>query len=44
MGVDVIWILFFFKLLMKDFGYDISDYCDIDFIFGNFVDFDDLIV
>lgn len=41
-GVDVIWILFFFKFLMKDFGYDVSDYCDVDLMFGMLVDFDEL--
>lgn len=39
-GVDVIWILLFFILLMKDFGYDVLDYCDVDLMFGILVDFD----
>ena len=30
LGVDAIWISPFFKSPMKDFGYDISDYRDID--------------
>lgn len=41
--VDAIWISPFFKSPMKDFGYDISDYRDIDPIFGNLNDFDELI-
>lgn len=40
LGVDAIWISPFFKSPMKDFGYDISDYRDIDPIFGNMADFD----
>jgi len=43
LGVDAIWISPFFKSPMKDFGYDISDYRDIDPIFGNLADFDQLI-
>ncbi len=43
LGVDAIWISPFFKSPMKDFGYDISDYRDIDPIFGTLADFDQLI-
>ncbi|WP_289106623.1 alpha-glucosidase family protein [uncultured Pseudoalteromonas sp.] len=43
LGVDAIWISPFFKSPMKDFGYDISDYRDIDPIFGDLNDFDELI-
>lgn len=42
LGVDAIWISPFFKSPMKDFGYDISDYRDIDPIFGNMDDFKSL--
>jgi alpha-glucosidase len=34
LGVDGIWLSPFFKSPMKDFGYDISDYCDVDPMFG----------
>jgi alpha-glucosidase len=44
LGVDAIWISPFFKSPMKDFGYDISDYRDIDPLFGNLADFDELVV
>jgi len=43
LGVDAIWVSPFFKSPMKDFGYDISDYRDIDPLFGNLGDFDNLI-
>ncbi len=43
LGVDAIWISPFFKSPMKDFGYDISDYRDIDPMFGTLSDFDDVI-
>ena len=43
LGVDAIWVSPFFKSPMKDFGYDISDYRDIDPIFGTIKDFDELI-
>ena len=43
LNVDAIWISPFFKSPMKDFGYDISDYRDIDPIFGTLDDFDHLI-
>lgn len=43
LGVDAVWVSPFFKSPMKDFGYDISDYRDIDPIFGNIDDFDELI-
>jgi alpha-glucosidase len=43
LGVDIVWISPFFKSPMKDFGYDVSDYCDVDPLFGNLADFDALI-
>lgn len=43
LGVDAVWISPFFKSPMKDFGYDVSDYNDIDPIFGNLDDFDKMI-
>ncbi|NTV91412.1 MAG: alpha-glucosidase [Clostridiales bacterium] len=39
LGVDGIWISPFFRSPMKDFGYDISDYREIDPIFGTLDDF-----
>ncbi|MXP47424.1 DUF3459 domain-containing protein [Altererythrobacter luteolus] len=43
LGVDATWISPFFKSPMRDFGYDVSDYCDVDPIFGTLEDFDALI-
>ena len=43
LGVDAIWISPFFKSPMVDFGYDVSDYRDVDPIFGNLADFDQVI-
>lgn len=43
LGVDGIWISPFFTSPMKDFGYDVADYCDIDPMFGTLNDFDELI-
>ncbi|MCM5557467.1 alpha-amylase family glycosyl hydrolase [Pleomorphomonas sp. JP5] len=43
LGVDAIWISPFFTSPMKDFGYDISDYCDVDPLFGQLADFDALL-
>jgi alpha-glucosidase len=43
LGVDAIWISPIFRSPMADFGYDISDYVDIDPIFGNMGDFERLV-
>lgn len=43
LGVDAIWLSPFFPSPMKDFGYDVSDYCDVDPIFGTLADFDALV-
>jgi len=43
LGADAIWISPFFTSPMRDFGYDVSDYENVDAIFGTLVDFDTLI-
>lgn len=43
LGVDAIWISPFFTSPMKDFGYDVSDYTNVDPMFGTLADFDHLV-
>ncbi|HEY8872862.1 MAG TPA: alpha-amylase family glycosyl hydrolase [Stellaceae bacterium] len=43
LGVDAIWIAPFFVSPMQDFGYDVSDYCAVDPVFGTLGDFDRLV-
>ena len=40
--VDAIWLSPIFKSPMNDMGYDVSDYFDIDPLFGNMDDFEEL--
>ncbi len=39
LGVDAMWLSPFYRSPMADFGYDISDYTDVDPIFGTLADF-----
>ena len=43
LGVDAIWISPFFTSPMKDFGYDVADFCGIDPMFGTMQDFENLL-
>lgn len=43
LGVDGIWLSPFFTSPMRDFGYDVADYCNVDPVFGALADFDRLI-
>jgi alpha-glucosidase len=43
LGVEAIWLSPFFRSPMKDFGYDVSDYRDVDPMFGTLDDFDRLV-
>ncbi|MCL6706908.1 alpha-glucosidase family protein [Pseudomonas sp. R2.Fl] len=40
LGVDAIWLSPFFTSPMADMGYDVSDYCGVDPMFGTLADFD----
>ncbi|MCB2107083.1 MAG: DUF3459 domain-containing protein [Rhodobacteraceae bacterium] len=42
LGVDAVWISPVYPSPMADFGYDVSDYCNIDPLFGTMADFDAL--
>ena len=43
LGVDAVWFSPFFTSPMADFGYDVSNYVDVDPTFGTLADFDELI-
>ncbi len=43
LGVDALWISPFFPSPMKDFGYDVADYTDVDPLFGDLATFDRLL-
>lgn len=43
LGVDVLWSSPIYKSPQADMGYDISDYKDIDPLYGNLADVDNLI-
>jgi alpha-glucosidase len=43
LGVDALWLGPFFKSPQVDHGYDVSDYRDVDPLFGTLADFDDLL-
>ncbi len=43
LGVDALWLSPVFRSPMVDHGYDVSDYCDVDPLFGSLEDLDELI-
>jgi len=43
LGVDAVWISPIYRSPMADAGYDISDYCDVDPVFGTLADIDAVI-
>jgi alpha-glucosidase len=43
LGMQAVWLSPIFPSPMADFGYDVSDYCDIDPLFGTLADLDELI-
>jgi alpha-glucosidase len=43
LGFDAIWLSPIYPSPDKDFGYDISEYCDVDPRYGTLADFDNLV-
>ncbi|RKN43516.1 glycoside hydrolase family 13 protein [Micromonospora endolithica] len=43
LGVDALWLTPFYTSPMVDGGYDVADYRDVDPMFGNLTDFDNMI-
>ncbi|XP_030627856.1 neutral and basic amino acid transport protein rBAT [Chanos chanos] len=43
LNIKAIWISPFYKSPMRDFGYDVEDFRDVDPIFGTMEDFDNLL-
>jgi alpha-glucosidase len=42
LGAEAVWLSPFYRSPMADFGYDVSDHCDVDPRFGTLADFDAL--
>ncbi|MDB5296454.1 MAG: malL [Phycisphaerales bacterium] len=43
LGVDAVWLSPIYPSPMADFGYDVSDYCDVHPLFGDLATFDRLL-
>ena len=43
LGIDALWLSPFYPSPQVDAGYDVSDYCDVDPLFGSLEDFKDLL-
>jgi alpha-glucosidase len=43
LGVDALWITPIYPSPMKDFGYDVADYCAVADVFGSLEQFDELV-
>ncbi|SMB92350.1 alpha-amylase family glycosyl hydrolase [Deinococcus hopiensis] len=43
LGVEAVWLSPIFTSPMRDFGYDVADYCGVDPLFGTLEDFDALV-
>lgn len=43
LGVDAVWLSPFYRSPQRDAGYDVSDYCDVDPLFGSLADFDAMV-
>jgi alpha-glucosidase len=43
LGIDAIWLSPFYNSPQKDAGYDVSDYVNVDPLFGSLEDFDEMV-
>ena len=43
LGIDALWLSPIYPSPDKDFGYDVSDYCNVDPRYGSLADFDQLV-
>src|ERR1700722_7829253 len=43
LGITAIWLTPFYPSPMADFGYDVTDHCNVDPLFGNLEDFKKLL-
>ena len=43
LGIDAVWVSPIYPSPMKDFGYDVADYCNVHPQFGTLQDFDELV-
>src|SRR5262245_1604656 len=43
LGVDALWLSPIYRSPMADFGYDVSDHCDVDPVFGTLADAEALV-
>jgi alpha-glucosidase len=43
LGIDAVWLSPFMRSPQRDAGYDVSDYCDVDPLFGTLADFDAMV-
>jgi alpha-glucosidase len=43
LGIDAVWLSPIYRSPMADFGYDVSDHCDVDPVFGDLATFDRLL-
>ncbi|CAN5852875.1 glycoside hydrolase family 13 protein [soil metagenome] len=43
LGVDAVWLTPFYPSPQADHGYDVTDYCDVDALFGDLAAFDALL-
>src|SRR5437764_846903 len=43
LGIDAVWLSPIYPSPLADFGYDVTDHCSIDPVYGTLADFDALV-